>query len=234
MSRISGMGWMNMLNNYSGMNVGTYGNLMKAYYGSGKSTAKTLTTGINKRNTYTNPFNSLNKVSSSTTDLKTSLNKLTAVGKNSVFEKKAVKQESGQTTYEYDKDAIYNASSDFVKSYNSTIDSGLYSTSSTVKTNIASMSRLTGYMKGSLEKIGITQDKQGKLYIDEETFKAADMDTVKNLIGPRGLTSSISYNASRIQSAASNEMLFGTSRMYGSTGMYSNLLGLGNFFNSYF
>ena len=150
---------------------------------------------------------SLSSIKSDAEDLGKAAGKLAATGKDSVFEKKPIKQEDGSTVTDYDTDAIYNAVNSFVKNYNDTLKNASFSSDKTVSNAANSMARSTSFLSKSLAKIGITAEKNGTLSLDKDAFQKADMETVKNLFqGTGSYGGNMSYAASRIQNAATKSL----------------------------
>ncbi len=89
----------------------------------------------------------------------------------SIFQK--VKGEDG--TYQYDVGKIFDTMKSFVSNYNDMIDASRTSGNSGVQANLNQIRTKTAQNITALGKYGITVDTQGKLKIDEEKFKAADM-----------------------------------------------------------
>lgn len=211
---------------FSSIKNGSYSKLLKSYYNqnqSAESTAKSDKSASKAKNSGMNE--TLSNIKSKADSLKTAADKLTATGDKSVFEKK---------NGEYDKDAIYKSVSSFVDSYNSAIGSTKDSTSSSVASAVNSMNRTTSVMSNSLSKLGISTGKDGKLSIDEETFKKADMDKVKTMFnGSSSYAANIASTASRLSGSASNALNSSSSGTYSSGGMYANAVS-GSNFSSYF
>ena len=110
------------------------------------------------------------------------------------------------------------------------------------------MKRMTGIMKNSLEKVGITIGSDNRLSLNEETFKNADFNKVKSLFnGGSSYAGIVSTSASRIAATSSARTdsyanvlygngLHGNTGLYGASALYGNmsLLGsLGLYGNSY-
>ena len=212
---------------------------------------------VSNRNDLLDASRNLTGARSTFRNLKDSADVLSATGKNSLFEKKDIKQSDGTVVNDYDKDAIYSAVKNFVQDYNSALQaSGVVSGVSTDRTvsGIASgMVRNTSYMTKSLGKLGITAASDGKLSVDEEAFKKADMGIAKSLFeGSYSFAGRTAYNAERMQNAADNSIASLTNSLYGRNGGYGGYSGfgaysgygnygsyggynsLGNFFNGYF
>ena len=196
------------------------------------------------RNKLQSMYNDMATIKGDAEDLTRAIDKLNLTGKDNVFEKKAIKQSNGTTVTDYDKDAIYSAVNSFVENYNDTLKNASVSSDRNVASAATSMSRTTSILSKSLAKIGITAGRDGKLSLDEKTFKDADMDTVKSLFqGSGSFAGSFSYAAGRIQRAANTSLASMTASMntvtggiYGRSGYFgsSGYSALGNFFNGYF
>ena len=153
--------------------------------------------------------------------LKASADALVETGKDSVFT---------QTKGEYDTGKIYSAVSDFVKNYNSTLDAASKSTSSAVASASKTLMTKTFANSKLLASVGITTDSDNRLSVDEKTFKAADMDKVKDIFNGRGSYGyQVSASASMIDAAAQNEA--SRANTYTATGAYSFNYNVGNLFN---
>ena len=114
----------NWLADYASIKNGSYGKLMKAYYGKENTASKTAASDITKKDTTKETAKkALAKVETATDALKESADTLLATGKNDLFAQKDIttKDENGieTTTKGYDTSAIYNAVNSFVKNYNS-------------------------------------------------------------------------------------------------------------------
>lgn len=108
------------------------------------------------------------QIKSSAVDLRTAIITLTNTDEGSLF--------SEENT---DKTKVYSAVKDFVDSYNSMIE-GMNSVGGT--SNSSYKEELTALIKKNSEKLskaGITLDKDGKLSLDEEVLKNADVEDIK-------------------------------------------------------
>ncbi len=214
-----------LLSDYNSIRTGSYAKLMKTYYGGNdKLNAMESTSVTKKNNTATKDSNTqLATTRDAAKELKESTAKLTATGKDSLFNKKEIKQEDGTTKEDYDKDAIYSAVSDFVKDYNSMIESADKSSSISIANKGNGMTSLTGVMSRSLAKVGITVGIDNKLSVDEKTFKEADMNKVKSLFnGSSSYASQISSYASNIANTSSSKLAQMNGSLYNSYGAYGS------------
>ena len=240
-STVSGVSSLaTIASDFNTIRTGSYGKLMNAYYGkntastskASSDSAKTASKIESERNT-TNLSNTKAKAG----DLRSAAAKLTTTESDkSLFEKKDIKNADGTVTNDYDRDAIFSAVSDFAKSYNSAIDAGSSSSSKTITNAVDAMNQTSSIMKKSLSNIGISVGTDGKLSVDEATFKKADMNKVKTLFnGSSSYAANVSSTASRIESTASNQIsqAASSSYNYGSNASYSGSVS-GSMYDSFF
>ena len=205
----NGGGMNNFLADYASIKNGSYGKLMKAYYARNKedvsSTArKTATYKPNEAKKSVDSAETLTKIKKNADDLKAATDTLQKTGTDSVFE-------SG------DKDALFNAVSSFVNNYNAALDSAGMSDTSTIQHRASMMVNATQANKNLLEKIGITINGN-RLSIDEETFRSADVNTVKSLFNDNySYGNRIGSYASYISNKATAEGASATSSTSSST-----------------
>ena len=145
-------------------------------------------------------------------ELGNAANALLRTGETSLF-KEEYKDE--------DKEALYNAVSDFVSDFNTVLEKGSAST-------VSSIVGMTGRLKNSandytemLKEIGISVEEK-KLTIDKDSFMNADMNQVKKLFNE---TNSFGYftsqKAESIEYAANNEA--NRNNLYTQDGTYNNV-----------
>lgn len=125
-----------------------------------------------------------------------------------------------QTNGEYNKDKIQEAVKSFVKDYNDTLTQASKVSSKEVSQDVKYMNSMTTTMTKSLNKIGITVGNDGKLSLNEDNLKKADVKNVKALF-----TGNVSYGSQIADHAGdiSKDAVMNSS-MYGSNGMLSNSL----------
>ncbi len=227
----------NWLADYASIKNGSYGKLMKAYYGKGNNASQTAASTITKKNTATDTAKkALAKVETATDALKESADALLATGKKDLFAQKDIttKDENGveSTTKGYDTNAIYNAVNSFVKDYNSVMSAVDNVSDSSVNNRTEAMGNATIANSKQLAKIGITLKNDGTLSLDKDTFMKADMATVKNLFQGNG---SYGYRVS----AQSSMINFAADHASTRTSLYTGTAGTigtynaGNLFSSY-
>lgn len=228
------------LSDYASIKNGSYGKLMKAYFSQNSSSEVKSLAGnsLTAKNAVTSEdARKLNKVQTTTDDLKEAADALLKTGSKSVFAQKDVTttDENGLETTgrSYDVDAIYGAVSDFVTKYNAVISAVDDADVDTVTSRAQNMVNQTSYNETALNKIGITMKDDGTLSLDKETFVKADMSSVKSLFNGTGSYGyQVSAQASMTNYAA--DRAASKAATYTGTGNYSTVLSSGNIFNSYF
>lgn len=236
-----GLGNLNFLSDYASIKNGSYGKLMKAYYAKDKSSevssiAEKQTKKATSTSTAKDSTKKLAEVEGAAEGLKNSADALIKTGSKSVFNKVEVesKDEYGftQTTKEYDKNAIYKSVASFVDDYNNLIKTAGSSETKSIQNRVNSLTGATSANKTLLSKVGITINSDNTLSIDEESFKKANMTTVKSLFnGNSSYAYRVSAQASLIDYTADKEAskanTYTGSGSYGSTYSTGNILDYG-------
>ncbi len=220
----SGNGMSDLLginySDYATIRNGSYFKLMKAYYGMDASQAVKDTVANKTTATSKDDTKALARIESAADDMKASADALLENGTKSLFKTERVTDKEVNVTTEYDTDKIYKAVSKFVEDYNSLIDEASESKTSNISGAAERLVKMTGYNEKMLEKVGITVDEDNHLKIDEKTFKAADMTTVKGLFNERGgYGYQVSAQTSMINYYAENEA--SKSNTYTNAGTYT-------------
>ena len=246
-------GMSGLLGDYASLKNGSYGRLMKAYY----TADKTDSTSKSKKNNHSNVIDELtrsnsnltkkavtkddvkklNKVENAADALKTSADALITTGSKSVFREKDIttKDEKGveSTARGYDTNAIYDAVNKFVTNYNSVITTAKEADNANVNSRSTSMMNNTAVNAKSLNKIGISINKDGTLALDKDAFMKSDMGSVKSLFNGNGSYGyRVSAQASMIDYAADREA--SRTNTYTVDGTYNAAFSSGNIYNSYF
>lgn len=240
-SSSSGLGNLNFLSDYVAIKNGSYGKLMKAYYAKnnsdGTSTSAAGKTDKQTTSTAADSTKTLAAIEKAADELKESADALISKGTDSVFKQKEIttKDENGvaATQKGYDTDAIYSAVSDFVKDYNSLLENAGNANATSISNKTLSLVNMTKANENLLSDVGITVGKDNTLLIDEETFKKADMSTVKTLFNGSGSYAyRVSAQASLIDFAANTES--SRANTYTFNGTYGNTYSTGNILDSLF
>lgn len=115
-----------------------------------------------------------------------------ALADGKMFEK--VKDEDGAARY--DVDSIFASVKSFVNNYNGMFDAAGSSSNSGVVANLAYIREKTARSEDVLKQFGINVDNKGRMKINEDTFKKADMSEVQKFFKDYG--SSVAGNASLV------------------------------------
>ena len=105
-----------------------------------------------------------------------------------------VKDKDGSEKYDVDK--IFATAKSFVNNYNKMFDTAECSYNSGVLSNLSRIKERTARSASALEQFGISVDNKGRMKIDEDIFKKADMSSVQAFFKDYG--SSIATNASLV------------------------------------
>ena len=236
---------------YAAIRNGSYRKLLTAHYALDNKTSKSRTvternwvknqadryaieedSKEEKKDTEVNPEKkAYATVQTNATTLKSSTEKLSETGNDSVYKKVEVEDEkTGEKSLQYDTDAIYKAVKTFVDDYNKAVTAGVESKSTNVNRSARAMINYTKANQNALNAIGVTIDKNNKLTIDEDKFKSADMERVQNLFsGKNSYGSQISTQADLMNKYAKSAAA--ATSTYTQTGTY-NYFDYSSMFNS--
>lgn len=198
------------LSDYNSIKTGSYGKLLKAYYK--KETTDTKDTSADKTDktkTETTQAKEWKDIQTDATALQDSAAALMQKGSRSVFK-------------DEDMEKIYSAVSDFVKDYNTLVEKGYDSSSSSVIKATKGMTDLAKSYENELKEMGITIDKDHRLSVDKDAFMSTDVDQVKDLFhGQNSFSYLVSMRAVSIENTAYSES--NKSSLYNGNGSYTNL-----------
>jgi hypothetical protein len=172
---------------FSTENIQSYGSTIASrvkFAGGGTNT----TTGTNS-STDSTDSTTKKPTSSSAAALKTDGETLAS---SELFAK--IKDEDGNETYDVKK--ILSTAKSFVNNYNTMFDKAESSSNSGVLSNLSYIRNRTANNTKALKEFGISVDKKGRLSLDEDTFKKADMSKVQDFFKDYG--SYVASNASRV------------------------------------
>lgn len=214
---------------YATIRSGSYFKLLDAYYSDSENSDEIK--DVLSTNTSKDDSKTLARIEDAASGMRDSAEALMASGKDSVFEKVETKDESGATKMEYDTEAIYEAVSAFVKDYNELLDEAEESNTKSILRAARNMVNYTKVNERMLAEVGITIGEGNTLEIDEEAFKKADMDQVKDLFHTRGSYGfQIDTQAALIESYAKTEAA--RANTYGKNGIYTYNYQTGEIYNS--
>lgn len=195
---------------YASIKNGTYGKLLKSYYGQQKADSA-----------QTKP--STDKKTDKKKDVDTS--GMSEMKKNADELKKATESLASDSLWtktggKYDMDKVSDAVKSFVKEYNDVVSQATKVNSKDIAKSLDYMDSMTVTMTKSLAKIGITVGADKKLTLDENKLKATDGLSVKSLFA--GSVSYGSQTADRAAEIAKQAVMSGST--YSNTGAISNNL----------
>lgn len=206
---------------YAAITNGSYNKLTKAYYAK-FGNKKTTSVGSDEVSAEESKKTRLT-VKSAAKDLYETADKLVSTGKASLFKKTDIKDsETGNTVKGYDTDKIYKAVSSLVDSYNNLVKTSADSTDNSVLRQTLNMVNSTLSNGALLGDVGIKIGADNKLSVDEESFKKADMSTVKTLFNGSGSL------GAKMQSVAVN-IYNQTNNLLGNSNTYTAFGTLGNY-----
>lgn len=107
-----------------------------------------------------------------------------------------MKDKDGNETNQYDIGKIFATAKSFVSNYNKMFDAAESSTNSGVIANLSYIKEKTARNEDALKQFGISVDQKGRMKINEDTFKKADMSKVQKFFKDYG--SSVATNASLV------------------------------------
>lgn len=220
------------LTDYTAIRTGSFGKLMKAYYAkveseldedsdSSKDRLSNLSTSLSGDSSRT-----LTRIKENTSHLNDTAKELYDNRTNSVFSKKDA---SGKL----DTDAIFKKVSTFVTDYNDVIAATGKAETDSIVNAASSMANVSNRNSSALSDVGISINKKNfTLSIDEEKFKAADMEKVKALFhGTGSYAYEVATKSAMVQHHANVEA--NRSNTYTGSGNYSNNYNTGNILNTF-
>lgn len=206
-SSSGGMGNLNFLSDYASIKNGSYGKLMKAYYGKG-SEVSTETSG--KKSSATTVLDKIleekknPKVSKDTqkanANLTTGLSSLKSSVSALQSDKTYTDTENGQSA----ADKVVSAVKAYVSDYNNVVNAAKGSTLANKTAYVANMMRSSAANVDKLSEIGVTINSDGLLELNEGKLKEAGVSKVQELFSPDNIMSYGSTIASRVQFAGSS------------------------------
>lgn len=210
----------NLLGDYAAIKNGSYKKLLKAYYA--KQDAEENGTAADKETD-----KNVTLMAQEAKELKSAADALRTTGKKSLFKPKTVvstDETSGITTetQEYDYDAIYEAAEQFIKAFNSMLESAAQVPNKTVEKKMALTENMLRKNAALLEDIGVTFGESGKLEINKDKFMEADINKLKTVFNGRdSIADRISKRAGDIYATA-EKILSVSGATYNRSGALNN------------
>ena len=117
-----------------------------------------------------------------------------ALASDALFGK--VKDQSGKETDQYNVETILSTVKSFASNYNNMFTAASSSSNSGVQSNLSYLKQKTADNTNALKQFGINVESNGKMSVNEDTFKKADMSEVRQFFKDYG--SSVATNASLV------------------------------------
>ncbi|MBP3621474.1 MAG: flagellar filament capping protein FliD [Lachnospiraceae bacterium] len=212
-------GSTNFLSDWYSVQNGSYYKVAKKYYAQENADAKEETSATDDK-----------QLELAKESAEASVKAINTLMDDSLYEKVKKTDEKGNTTYDYDKDAILDNVKSFVEKYNGLIENtGKLEDTSTLKSGVRLVNQTEVY-EGALAKVGITIREDNTLEIDEDAFGKANMSDVKSLFtGSVSFAKNMQTKFLQIYSNASHSTDI-TNSLYNSTGNYQK--SVANMFDS--
>lgn len=203
-SSSGGMGNLNFLSDYASIKNGSYGKLMKTYYGtkqdtstdaaSKKSSQSTVLDRILEEKKNPKVSKDVQKANASlTTGLSSLKSSVSALQGDKIY----TDTENGQSA----SDKVVSAMKAYVSDYNNVVNAAKGSTLSNKTAYVANMMSTSAANADKLAEIGVTVNSDGTLELNQAKLKEADLSKVQELFSPDNIMSYGSTVASRVQFA---------------------------------
>ncbi len=199
-----GMGNLNFLSDYASIKNGSYGKLLKTYYGAAQNSSASASS---KRSSSGNVLERIleekknPKVSKEAQEANANL----TTGLSSLKSSVAALQKDGTYTDTANgksaADKVVSAVKAYVSDYNNVVSAAKNSTLANKTAYVANMMNSTAKNADKLAEIGVTINGNGTLQLDEAKLKEAGISKVKDLFSTEDIMSYGSMIASRVQFA---------------------------------
>lgn len=204
---------LTFLSDYASIKNGSYKKLLNAYYAKNKDASTTTVNG--------KEVDSKKTLAVLKTDAEALKESAEALYKGDLFKETELKDEkTGEVTKGYDYNKIAEALESFAEDYNTMVEAGGDSKTSSVLSSTSGLTKMTAANAKLLGKVGITINTDNTLSVDKEQVKKADIADLKTMFSGSG---SYAYQAatkaSMIYNGANSAAV--TAKMYNSAGAYS-------------
>ncbi len=199
------LGNLNFMSDYASIKNGSYGKLMKAYYGADKTTSAVSSSGRKTRSS--NVVDQIieekmhpklsKEAQKANADLTTGLSSLKTSISALQSDKTYTDTENGRSA----ADKVTSAVKSFVTDYNNVVKAAKDSTLSGKTAYVANMMSSTARNADKLSEIGVSVNSDGTIELNEGKLKAADISKVQDLFSSEDIMSYGSTIASRVQFA---------------------------------
>ena len=194
----------NLLADYTSIKNGSYGKLMKSYYGSVKNSSSASTSTKNSSGNMLDRILEEKKNPKVSKDVQKANANLTAGLSNMKTSVSALQNDATYTNTKNGQsaaDKVVSAVKAYVSDYNDVVNASKGSTLTSKTAYVANMMSSTTKNADKLSEIGITINSSGTLEINEAKLRAADISKVQELFSAKDIMSYGSMVASRLQFA---------------------------------
>ncbi len=207
---LGGSGSSNFLADYASIKSGSYGRLMKAYYGAGQSSSSVSSGSKAKTNNVLEQILEERRNPKVSEDVKEANSNLTAgiptlkntvsalQNENTYKDTQGQNGQSGQNA----TDKVVSAMKNFVSQYNEVVNAAKQSTLSNKTAYIANVMKTTKANADQLAEIGVTINSNGTLQFNEGKMKAAGISKVQEMFSSKDSMSYGSTVMSRLHFAS--------------------------------
>ena len=178
------LGNLNMLSDYAAIKNGSYGKLLKSYYGSMDNSGTTSSYGKGNTSSVLDQILEEKKYPKVSKEAQEANSKLTA-GISSLTQ--AVSKLQDEDTYKASEDGtsaadkVISAVKSYVSQYNDVVAAAKDSTLVNKTAHVAGMMRASEENAEKLAEIGVTVNRDGTLLLDVDKLKATDISKVQEL-----------------------------------------------------
>ena len=205
-----GMANLNFLSDYASIKNGSYGRLMKTYYGMKQQEAGSSSSSAGRKPNASNVLDKIleekknpkvsKEAQKANADLTTGLSNLKSSVSTLQNGKTYTDTENGQSA----ADKVVSAMKAYVSDYNDVVNASKNSTLRNKTAYVANMMSCTAANADKLAELGVTINENGTLQLNESKLKAAGPSKVQELFSPSDIMSYGSTIASRVQFTGAN------------------------------
>lgn len=198
------LGNLNFLSDYASIKNGSYGKLVKAYYGTAQNSD---TAATSKKSSSDNILDKIREerrnpkvskdIQEANANLTTGLSSLNTSLSTLRSDKTYTDTSNGQSAAA----KVVSAMKAYVSDYNNVVSAAKGSTLTNKTAYVANMMSSTAANADKLSEIGVMINPNGTLELNEAKLKAADISKVQELFSPKDIRSYGSVVASRLQFA---------------------------------
>lgn len=223
-SMFGGTGGGTWLSDWSMIKSGTYGRLMKSYYGMASGSSSSSTGEVSSH--VVEDMIEERKHPKVSAEVQQANEDLTAKIPNFQSAVNSLQQDSlyedsadGKTTA---KDKVLSAMKNYVTIYNDTVNAAKKSTLSGKTAQVAGVMRLSDKFKDQLAEVGVTINSDGTLMLNEGKLKNSDLSKVQELFSKDNVVGYGSSVSARLNIAAASQGVSASENKNDGTGDVAN------------